>query len=369
MFLDNIFSFLCGYFLKKGLDRVGISLSSLYQRYSWRKANQAWSKYESLLSKIKLVQSGWKDGAFSEDYVCVKLEDSFEIPQDIAIRLREPYRAKWESEHLKNNQQVGVSFIDPHRVSDEIGATSHQLFIRAKTFSYFDFLATNRILFLGLPEEQDFLRQRIGKQDYLHPVREFANPLSVGLSCFCENGCYLVLTHRTELPSSGGHWLPNSIFNAVGEMANSQDARCTDNGHPIISPWNTAKRGLQEEMGWKYLDIVRTSPVLHSFVWDQRDFDYKFFGYVVTSLSQGDIKRRWENAPDHESKSIEFVETRTLSQCRQVIRRILKEKNIWASEAIFCTIHSLLHLRKLRPRDLENLLSSIVALHTEKENK
>ena len=77
-------------------------------------------------------------------------------------------------------------------------------------------MSTHHLLRLGSPEEKAFLLE-FREIHYLEPAQFFPNPLSVGLSLFCEGGDYLVLTKRTKLISSGGLIWGNQIYNAVGE--------------------------------------------------------------------------------------------------------------------------------------------------------
>jgi hypothetical protein len=256
--------------------------------------------------------------------------------------------------------QYGISEIDPHRVSDEITtqSNSHQLRIKGHTYNYFDFLATHRLFQTGTPEEQDFLTKKVGKPHYLEPVSSFPNPLSVGLSLFIENGDSLVLTRRTKLASSGGLWSGNTVFNAVGENITPRDTYGNDyQGSTRLSPWITAKRGLQEEIGIGF-NPKDMSLVLHSFVWDRRILDYKFFGYVVNAFSQADIRKAWINASDrHESWELIFYQCSNEKQIAQLLYELISNKETWASECILCTVLSLLNLRKITPSEFEKMIN------------
>ena len=120
-------------------------------------------------------------------------------------------------------------------------------------------------------------------------------------------------------------------------------------GFDRVSPWKTGMRGLREEMGFEDNDCLGLNIHLHSFVWDRRILDYKFFGYVVSSLSRAELEQRcWVNAPDrHENRELFFVECRTRKQCADVVRAIASHKSEWSSEAILSTILSLLYFKDL----------------------
>ena len=151
----------------------------------------------------------------------------------------------WKNQRLKNNTQLGVFEIDPHRISDVPGEHSHILILRGQRFTYFDFCASNRALYRRDVERLAELQNLAGTTGFLQPNPHFSNPLSVGLSLFCEDGNWLVLTRRTTLPS-GGAWLTaNRFFNSVGEMINPVDVKVGQHaGYAVVSPYNTARRGL-----------------------------------------------------------------------------------------------------------------------------
>jgi hypothetical protein len=207
--------------------------------------------------------------------------------------------------------------------------------------------------------EQEFLAAKVGKPHYLEPIRGFPTPLSVGLSLFCENGNCLVITRRTKLASSGGLWSGYTMFNAVGENVTSRDTYGIDYlGSSRLSPWITAKRGLREEMGIEF-QAEKMSLVLHSFVWDNRILDYKFFGYVINALSRAQVRKTWNNAPDrHESWEIMFHDCGNNDLAIKIIKEILKYREEWASECILCTTLSMLHLRKITSTELDNVILS-----------
>jgi len=351
---------LVGYFIEKILDSLIARVKLSTKKRKWKKAEQIWEKYQSLSFGLIVIQAGWKAGEFSEEQVVVTIDNSYKIPKDIAENLYNSHKGKWESADLNDNEQYGIAEIDPHRVSDEITtkSDSHQLRIKGHTYRYFEFLATNRLFRSGTKEEQEFLNEIIGKPHYLEPVSSFPNPLSVGLSLFCENGNSLVLTRRTIIASSGGLWAGNTIFNAVGENMIPYDTYGNNfQGSTRLSPWITAKRGLHEEMGIVFSDKTM-SMVLHSFVWDSRILDYKFFGYVINSFSRADIRKAWINAPDrNENSELIFFDCSTDKQVVELVEELIHNKSKWASECILCTVLSLFHLDKITPLKIEKIIN------------
>ena len=123
------------------------------------------------------------------------------------------------------------------------------------------------------------------------------------------------------------------------------------------SPWITAKRGLREEMGIEFYD-KSMSLVLHSFVWDSRILDYKFFGFVLNSFSQADIRKAWTNAPDrHESWELMFYDCSNDKQVEKLLKELIRNKETWASECTLCTVLSLFHLGKVTPSQFEKIIN------------
>lgn len=279
----------------------------------------------------------------------VTVERQFQLPPDIAQRTRVPHEAKWRALHLEDNTQVGLFAIDAWRKSDEPLKQSHELRLSAQTYKYFDFLATHRLLLSGTEAERAFLGQKAGAPDYLKPVQDFPTALSVGLSLFCEGGKCLVLTRRATLASNGGLWSANAIYNAVGEGINLEDQTTEHRGFARVSPWKTALRGLTEEMGFEEADCAAVTVHLHSFVWDTRILDYKFFGYVVSPLSRTELEQRcWMHAPDRqENHELLFLDCATRKQCADIIRTITRQQKDWASEATLCTMLSLLYAKDI----------------------
>jgi len=326
----------------------------------WRKANLALLKHQSIVGSLELVQSGWRKGAFSESNVLITVEDQFRLNPDIKANIYEESLVKWSRQNQENNVQIGVSSLDSYRKLNSApideGSSNHLLHIVSHSFKYYDFLASNQSYVNGSEHAKDLLEEKVSDRHALHPISAFANPLSVGLSILCEGGDTLVLAKRSKKISTGGSYSPNLIYNPVGEMMNPKDEIGVQDGHVMVSPWRTATRALGEEVGWALEDIRNVDITLHSFAWDKRILDYKFFGCVVTSLAWADVWRKWETALDrHESRELFNVPIASRDQCRQVLKRISDERDAWGVEAVFCTIQSLLYLEKLRTSDLDDI--------------
>ena len=347
------------YYGNKTLDRLHGVGSKLLQRSRHRRFEQAWDTYKSLSAGLELVQPDWKHGLFTPEEVVLTLGPDFDLPNEIALEIREVHRAEWEQSNQKDNIQIGLSGVDPLHLTDEIGATvPHQLRLIGHKYHYFDFLATNRTLLGGSTAEEQLLAKYILERHSLQPQPAFPNPLSVGLTLFCEDGECLVLTRRTKQASSGGTWFGNAIFNAVGENVNPRDVSGYFDGADRLSPWETARRGLAEEMGLTHSDIDESELVLHSFAWDTRILDYKFFGYAKSPLLRAEIQQRWTFAPDrHESWSLDFVDVKSQRQRAQLIRDLVAHKQDWSSEALLCTVRSMLHLFHDLPDNLASAAS------------
>lgn len=349
-----------GYFIEKFLDFLLIQIDLIRKRRTWQKTERVWKKYQAVSFGLEVIQVGWINDEFSEEQVIVTVDKDFELHPEIAAKTLDIHKDEWEKSGLKNNVQFGISEIDPHRVSDEIASkgTSHELRIRGHTYRYFEFLSTHRLWRSGTPEEKAFLESKIDTSHYLEPVKLFPNPLSVGLSLFCENGNCLVLTKRTKLTSSGGLWSGGSIYNAVGENVALVDVEGDYQGTTRLSIWKTAKRGLREEMGIEFFGGKKEKLVIHSLVWDNRILDYKFFGHTINGMSRAEVRRLWISAPDrHESWEITFRESSNREQCLKIVEDIVAHREEWGSECILCTIRSLSHTRKISPEDLEAVLA------------
>ena len=360
---------IAGYFINKLLDFLLMHVELIRERRIWKKAERVWVKYQAISFGLEVIQVGWANGKFSEEQVIITVDKVFKLNPEIAAKTLEILMGEWEKQHYTNDVQYGVSEIDPHRSSDEVTCktTDHQLVICGHTFRYFEFLSTNRMLTSCDIGMRSFVWSKVDKVDdgnYLHPQSLFANPLSVGLSLFCENGNYLVLPIRTDKVSSGGSWAPSSIYNAVGEMVNLKDIEGECQGVPRLSVWKTAKRGLHEELGVEFFGGRNEDLVIHSFVWDKRILDYKFFGYFINGMSQLDVQRSWDQAPDkHEFKKLTFHDTSNRERCLKIVQDMVVDRNKWGSECILCTIRSLLYTKKITTEDLDAVLSGYRSHH------
>lgn len=353
-----------GYFIEKLMDRLLEKYGRVRSSSYFKKVENAWKEYQGLSYGLELIQIGWNNGCFSPDEVVITLDGSFQLPKEIKERILDKHRLHWVEQNMTDDVQFGIIKIDPHRISDNhLGNVkiTHQLRIWGQTYQYFEFLATHKTLYYGPQEEKELLQKLTDRQPhYLEPNINFPNILSVGLSFFAEKGNCLVLTRRTSIASSGGHWSAGLVFNAVGECVSPKDIVGDYEGLLRISPWVTAKRGLYEEMGISYFDEDRSSTLqIHSFAWDYRILDYKFFGYVINDLSRADVRRNWEKAPDrNENWNMDFYDTATRQQCINIFENILFNRTDWSSEAIFCTCLSLLQMGKITYKDMQSLLDN-----------
>jgi len=311
----------------------------------WLAAFDRWQQFDRLAPGLELVQEGWEAGTFSERTILVTLEGSLTTPAVVQAICRE-HQAAWAADKQKDNKQIGVSAFEALRTADHVVEAGHQLVLRAHEFSYYDFLASNRRLADGTAEERQALRLLFNEVSYSKPVAGFANPLSVGLTLLCENGTCMILTERSENKSGGGAWEGGKIFNAVGETCNARDVMTGEHaGKPLISPWNTAKRGLVEEMGFSVSDLEASRIVLHSFVFDKRILDYKIFGYVLSPLSRTEVIRRWERAPDrHETKRPFWMSVPDSDAMAVIVRFLHQNRDDLTSEAGLATIRTFLLL-------------------------
>jgi hypothetical protein len=328
--------------LDKTIDNMIHKASSLKKQQTSR----AIEKFIDTFNVFDVVQSGWKDSLFNDEHVEILVDGKFKLNDHICSEIRDKNYNLWLSKNLQNNEQIGLTEIDPHRISDSVGEQSHILKIRARRIDYFDFLSTNRILLSGNKEEKDFIAKFILSRNYLEPVKEFANPISVGLTVFCEDGKYLVLTKRSSLESGGGWLSNNAIFNAVGETVAPIDVSESVSGYSKINPILTAKRGIYEELG--IIDVSISNIKIHSFIRDCRLLDYKFFGYFITSLSRSEIQLCWSRAPDKsESNELVFYEVDKMNDAEIVVHKIVTDSSLWSKEAAYSTIISLIINNKI----------------------
>jgi len=330
-------------------------------RKEYNRINEAWTKFEKLFPNLHLLQAGWPPtGYFTPEQVRIRLQEQFKLPDQIRCEIRQVHQAEWLAQNYTDGEQVGIKTLRIFRTSDEpsdeLSGRSHFIQIEAHSYKYFDFLATHRRLTKGSAEEQQLLRSFVGTPNAEQAVAGFPNPLSVGLSLFCENSDMLVLLVRTIEGASGGEWHGGKLFNAVGENVTPSDFSASIMGHKETSPYVVAKRGLHQEVGFSEEDIRCSTVSIHSLAWASDILDHKFFGLVTTPLTRSEIKQRWENAPDRgENRDILFYSVRNAKECSDFFRSVFAQKFEWSPEAIFCTARSLVSLRKIDLADLIHL--------------
>ncbi len=348
-----------GYYVEKLLRGLDSSIAAAAKQRRWDAAKRALERFQELSPALQIVQAAGRTAEFTEAEIVVTVERKYSAPQPVKDLLAKNQK-HWAERRLKNNRQVGVFEVIPHRLSDVPGERSHILLIRGQNFDYFNFLASNQMLLNGDESEKLLLEPLVGERHYFKPSPHFPNPLSVGLALFCEGGGCLIMTRRTPLQSSGGWMSAGAIFNAVGETVNPRDTKAGSyQGHCLVSPWNTARRALVEEMGFSASDVNDTTIVLHSLVYDSRILDYKFFGYAVVSLSRAGISQRWESAPDKaEAKELFFEDVSSAINAEALIERIVTHQDNWSPEASLCTSRALLHAGKITPQKFESALQS-----------
>lgn len=333
-------------------------ISAWRDRRRIRKINTAWASLQSLIPTLHLLQVGWlPDGTFAPDQVKLRLAEPFCLPDDVRSKVRVPHEPEWLEAGLTDGEQVGIKSFQIHRVSDDPAAVregrAHVIEISTHVYHYFDFLATHRLLFMGTPDERQFLDAYAGAPNPEDSIKGFPNPLSVGLSLFCETGNVLVLLVRSKAPASGGIWHGGKLFNVVGENATPSDFYPTFAGHMESSPFHVARRGLFQEMGFSQVECETFKIVLHSLAWATDIRDHKFFGFAQTPLTASDVKYRWQHAPDRsENRDIYFVGVSSTQACLRFWAEVVSNTSEWSPEALLCTMRSLLISGKLTPSDL-----------------
>ncbi|MBP7176976.1 MAG: hypothetical protein KBA53_12280 [Thermoclostridium sp.] len=340
-----------GYFIDQFIPIIGKRFTRYKKKRGWKKSESIRSRVSTLQSRIVTVQTGWENGIFEdEDEILITVHGKFFLNEKIRDYIYSKRFPKWESDYLRDDPHFGVRSISPHRLHSDTSynTPSHQLSIKGHKYSFFEFLTTNKILDNGSTQEQEFLRDFVSQPSFQYPVPAFANPLSVGLSVFCEDGDFLVITRRSILPSSGGHHEPNMYYNAVGENMTLTDTYgLTHQGHTRLSPWITAKRGLHEEMGIAF-DDKSMDLILHTFTWDKHLLDYKFFGACKTSLSREQTRSSWIQASDkNENSEIFFLPCKSEYQVKEILKGMSENQAEWSDECVYRTIYSMLHLGKL----------------------
>ncbi|MEU4196126.1 hypothetical protein AB0E69_29765 [Kribbella sp. NPDC026611] len=143
------------------------------------------------------------------------------------------------------------------------------------------------------------------------------------------------------------------MFNAVGEGMASRDFAAAGYDATSCAPDVTAARGAYEELGFRPDEMQWSTIRLHSFAFATDILDFKFFGCLETELSVGEIQGRWEVAPDRsEARELLYWPIETRQQCVDLLREMDNEADTWSPEARFCTIRTLLCLRKLSIQDV-----------------
>jgi hypothetical protein len=285
---------------------------------------------------------------------------------DIARDFRSKHAEEWKAEGFTDGTPIGISGISITRTSDdpraELRGRAHKLDLSVHQYCYFDFLATHVLRLAGSEEERSALDALASAYTPGQPVSGFPTPCSVGLSVFCEDGAHILLTRRAVNSGAGGYWEPGKIFNCVAENAAPRDFAAANREAHESTPDVIAKRGLYEEMGFREEDIQAARLRLHSFAWASDVLDFKFFGVLETSMSRSECQGRWRNAPDRsETLGVELDAWPVASteDCRKLLITIRDGGSDWSPEAAFCTIRSLITLRKISADDL-----SVVAAAT-----
>lgn len=322
------------------------------------RVNRAWESSRRLVPNLQLLQAGWlSDGTFAPEHIKLRLVGTYQMPGDIRTRIRARHEATWTAEGLTDSEQVGINALRIYRTSDDPVAErcglSHVIEIDAHVYRYFDFLATHRLLGSGSLDEKQLLHTYVSEPNAEEAICGFPNPLSAGLSLFCESGNVLVLLIRSKTTAAGGGWHGGKLFNSVGENATPSDFRPTFAGHFESSPLEIARRGLFQEMGFSEGESNRCAVSIHSLAWATDILDYKFFGYALTPLSEREVKHRWEHARDRfENRDIRFVDVSTRRACVQLWTEMRTQLQTCSPEALFCTMRSLMLLRKLNSNDV-----------------
>jgi hypothetical protein len=130
-----------GYFIEIILDFFLSQMKLIIKRRNWQKAEIVWEKYKVISRGLEVVQSGWISNKFSEKEVTITVDSDFLLPTDIKMKILDGHKDEWEKLEIENNSQIGISDIDPHRVSDNVGSKeqTHELRIHGHTYRYFEF--------------------------------------------------------------------------------------------------------------------------------------------------------------------------------------------------------------------------------------
>jgi hypothetical protein len=324
-------------------------------------------EYKRICEGLELAQPGLNNDVFTERQIkiLVNTDAMYKLPASIRDKIYTPHYQEWIDQSLKNNRQVGVRNVD---VVPDDHRTNRCLEIQGQEYNYFEFMATNRRYHEGDADERKFLAEFVKStdRDFRDVIQHFANPLSVGVTLFCEDGQCLVITQRSIKTSSGSGWEAGKIFNAVGENTNLKDqVGSSIQGSVRVSPFKTAWRGLKEEMGLRISeDYDATDFQLHTFTFDRQIYDYKFFGYLVTSLTRDEVEERWERAVDKMETHKEpiFVKAGNKRECLEIVGRIRDERKEWSKEAIFSTLRALELYKEIPLDELLTPLTEMAAM-------
>lgn len=323
----------------------------------YRSINEKHIQIQSLSPALQLVQGGWdSSGFFSPGSIVLRVHGPYRGPRQIS-ELLERHAEQWLSSGASNLPQIGISSFRVDRISDdpteERQGTAHRLLLQGHTYSYFEFLASHRLLLDGAEDERAMLAALDITANLDAPAPSLPTPISIGLTVIAEEGAFLILSRRATTASHAGTWAGGCVFNAVGEGAAPRDLASAGYGADTMSPEVTAARGLFEEIGMRAHDMVRTQVRIHSFVFDATLLDYKFFGVAETSLSANQVESRWREAQDRsEASDLISVSIKTKLECLALVEKLVAEEDEWSPEAIFCTIRTLLCLGRIRPEDV-----------------
>jgi hypothetical protein len=323
----------------------------------YRELNLEAKSIEAMHSTIVLIQAGWDpDGFFRPGSITVRLDGTYQTPPAVQ-GIREARAAEWLEAGHTDGRQVGLSSYLITRVSDdpeqERRGLAHHLVLKAHEFDYFDFMASHRVLLHGTGAERHLLARLAASASAESPAPGLPTPCSVGLSLIAEGGRTIVLSRRAGRTSPAGSWRHGQVFNAVGEGMAARDFASAGYDAASCGPDITAVRGAYEELGFRAEEMQWSTVRLHSFAFATDLLDFKFFGCLETELSVGEIQGRWEVAPDRsEARELLYWPIETRQQAIDLLREMDNEADTWSPEARFCTIRTLLCLRKVSFQDV-----------------
>ena len=164
---------------------------------------------------------------------------------------------------------------------------------------------------------------------------------------------------RVRRDVAGGYWEAGNIFNPVGENAAPSDFAVGNLQAHESTPFEIARRGLYQEMGFFDEDLRASTLKLHSFAWASDLLDFKFFGFVNTPLSRSEVQDRWRNAPDRSETSgleLSVWPVRSPDECAKLLSEMRDNPADWSPEAVFCSIRSLISLRRISADELSRMM-------------